>query len=88
MDNYSDFLFAAPDFIGGLSRVLDIGSSQSVYNDSLDAELADARAMARDWRATGADVRKAMATYQNSVTTKNAAAKAIPHPAPHPHDAE
>lgn len=62
MNNYSDFLFAKPSFIEGVSRVLDIGSTLTEYNTSLNGVQADIRAMSADWKAVGEDMKKAVQT--------------------------
>lgn len=58
--NKSDFLFAMPNFLGGISRVLDLGSTLNLYNESESAEKADYRAIASDWKITGDDLRRAL----------------------------
>lgn len=62
MNNYSDFLFAKPSFIEGLSRVLDIGSTLTEYNTSLNGAQADMRAVSADWKAVGDDMKRAVQT--------------------------
>jgi len=54
--NRSDFLFAKPSFIGGMSSVLDLGATLVEYNDSPNVEMADAIAMHSDWAVTGQDI--------------------------------
>ena len=55
------FLFAEPDFISGMCRVLDLGSTLNEYNASLTPEQADLRASRSDWIVVGQDLRSAMA---------------------------
>lgn len=64
MVDYSELLFARPSFIGGMARALDLGSSMNIYNDSRSELEADTKAMAADWGATGADIRKAINEYR------------------------
>ena len=47
----SDFLFARPSLIGGMSRILDLGGTSKTYNYSNSIEMADLLAMSQDWRA-------------------------------------
>lgn len=62
--NKSDFLFAMPDFLGGVSRVLDLGSTMNIYNDSDSPEEADYKAMSSDWQVTGDDIRRALDEFK------------------------
>lgn len=61
----SSFLFAEPSFIGGLSSVLDIGNTLTVYNDSKSPSEADMRAIRSDWVVVGEDLRHAMEQWEN-----------------------
>lgn len=56
MGRYGTFLFAEPDFIGGVARILDLGGTLNVYNDSPNDRIADTRAMHLDWKAVRADM--------------------------------
>ena len=64
--NRSDILFATPSFLGGLSSVLDLGSTLTQYNTSSTPAKADANAIRADWEAVGNDLRTAMAQYQKA----------------------
>lgn len=63
MDNSSTFLFASPSFIEGMARLLDLGGTLEVYNDSETTVAADARALEADWRAIGEDLKRAVRMY-------------------------
>jgi len=51
MNNYSDFLYAHPSFVGGAARVIDMGDTLTEYNQSLSPEQADQIALRSDWNA-------------------------------------
>lgn len=59
-DIQSDFLFARPSFLEGFGRIMDLGNSLNAYNDSRTGAEADLRALYRDWKAIGHDVRVAL----------------------------
>ena len=63
---HSDFLFAAPGFMTGLGRTLDLGSAleRVSYNFSPTPEEADVRAILNDWWTVGMDLRKAVEAYK------------------------
>jgi len=54
------FLFGSFGFFEGMGRVLDIGGTMVVYNDSPTVVEADNRALNSDWRVVGDDIRNAM----------------------------
>lgn len=58
----TDFLFAMPSFLSGVSRALDLGATfdQSAYNLSQTTEEADTWALANDWAVVGQDLRAAL----------------------------
>lgn len=56
----SDFLFAQPGFLSGMSRVWDLGATFDTYNESQSGTDADLNAARSDWMAVGADLRNAM----------------------------
>jgi len=57
------FLFGSFGFFEGMARVLDLGSTMVVYNESISTEDADIRALSSDWQAVGDDLRNAMTAY-------------------------
>ena len=56
----SDFLFAKPSFVEGIARIIDIGGTLQVDNQSATPEEADAQALSNDWKAVGNDIKSAM----------------------------
>jgi hypothetical protein len=54
--SFSGLLFAEPSFTGGMARCLDLGATQTVYNESATEEIADYNALMADWMAVGADM--------------------------------
>ena len=58
------YLYATPDFLRGMARTLDIGSTLSVYNQSESDRVADYKAIKSDWLQVGDDVKKAMKDYE------------------------
>jgi hypothetical protein len=57
------FLFGSFGFFEGAARVMDLGATMVVYNDSPTTEEADIRALDSDWRAVGDDIKNAMTSY-------------------------
>lgn len=57
--SYSTILFALPSRLSGYARTLDIGGTFNGFNESPDEATADARALAADWLAVGADIMSA-----------------------------
>ena len=49
-------LFSMPSFFRGMSSVLDVGSTLTVYNTSRSPEEADSKAIYSDWAAVGEDI--------------------------------
>ena len=56
-------LFAAPSFLNGFSRALDLGGTLDVYNTDESEEKADSKALASDWKRVGEDIYEAMENY-------------------------
>ena len=54
MNDY--FLFANPDFLSGMSRVLDLGSTLNEYNSTFEPRIADYYALKSDWTVVGSDL--------------------------------
>jgi hypothetical protein len=59
----TDFLFARPSFVEGMARVLDLGCTLNVYNESRTESQADYKAIRNDFRMIGQDI--AFALKQN-----------------------
>lgn len=64
MSNNSTFLFARPSFVEGMARVMDIGATMQVYNNSKTEKEADLKALKKDWEAVGEDVVNAAKQYE------------------------
>lgn len=64
MSNKSTFLFARPSFIEGMARVMDLGATMQIYNDSETEKEADLKALKNDWEAVGEDVVIAAKQYE------------------------
>ena len=68
MNKYSSRLFAMPNFIGGIARVLDLGSTLNTYNVFSSEQEADYTALSRDWEIVGSDiVEAAQSTEANEI---------------------
>lgn len=63
------FLFGSFNFWEGMARVLDVGGTMVVYNESPTIEEADRRALSSDWQAVGDDLRNAMNIYGEEQTS-------------------
>ena len=59
----SDYLFATPSFLGGMASILDLGSTMTLYNESLTPEEADSKAVFSDWTVVGHDIESSMVTF-------------------------
>ena len=64
MNNKSTFLFARPSFIGGVARVMDLGTTLQIYNESKTEEEADTKAIKKDWETVGEDISNAIKKYE------------------------
>jgi hypothetical protein len=58
-------LFAMPSFVFGAARVLDLGSTFDVYNESLNGHIADQRAFLSDWQQVGMDISDSMEIFEH-----------------------
>jgi hypothetical protein len=56
----TDYLYAQPNFIGGMARALDLGDTLTEFNRSITDEEADMIAIKSDWMAVGRDISVAM----------------------------
>ena len=65
MTAYATKLFAAPSFLRGAARVLDMGGTMNIYNDSLSEKEADSMAIGDDWNAVGLALAEAIGRYKN-----------------------
>jgi hypothetical protein len=64
MNEEFGLLYAAPSFLEGVARSLDIGDTLTEYNDSESGSAADLQALRSDWLAIGNDLRKAMTQFE------------------------
>ena len=61
----SDFLFAQPGLLYGLSRFFDFAGAFDSYNRSVTEIEADARATFADWHITGVDLGTVMQNLED-----------------------
>jgi len=66
----STFLFAMPNFLRGMARAVDIGATMNLYNESPNAKIADARALAADWKQIGDNMREVIDEHETTEQTK------------------
>jgi len=65
------FLFGSFGFFEGMGRVLDLGGTMAVYNESPTTEEADNHALYSDWQAVGNDIRNAINSYVEDQETES-----------------
>jgi hypothetical protein len=65
------FVFGSFGFFEGMARVVDIGATMVVYNESPTPQEADSAALYSDWRTVGDDLEKAMASYAENQQAKD-----------------
>lgn len=65
--NNTTFLFKVPNFLSGMSSVLDIAGVNFKFNTSKTVEDADFMALTSDWLIIGKDLQGAMNEYDNLV---------------------
>ena len=68
----TDYLYAKPDFLLGIARVLDLGSTLNVYNESPTPELADYNAAIADSMAVAGDMWAAIERFEAEHATEGA----------------
>lgn len=61
--DYTDLLYARPSLCEGIARIVDLGGTLDLYNESSDGAAADRAALASDWYAVGQDLRKALIIF-------------------------
>ena len=59
----SDFLFAMPSALSGVSRTLDLGGTFDSYNGSANGLAADTKALVADWQAVGESFVRAIEVF-------------------------
>ncbi len=62
--SFSGLLFATPSFLGGMARCIDLGATQTVYNEAPTEDIADWNALMADWNAVGSDMHDAINTFK------------------------
>ena len=65
------FLFGSFDFFEGMARVLDLGGTMVVYNESPTPQEADNRGLYSDWQTVGNDLKNAMNSYAQNQKTED-----------------
>lgn len=69
----SFYLFSKPGFNEGMGRVLDIGSTMDVYNESITGTEADQRALLTDWLMVGNDIKNSAKEYEQQLAHESKA---------------
>ena len=64
MNEQFGLLYAAPSFLEGVARSLDIGDTLTEYNTSESGAAADLQALRSDWLAIGNDLRQAASQFE------------------------
>ena len=59
-------LFAAPNFLEGMARSLDLADTFTEYNTSRSPSEADFRGIRSDWRAVGEDFDYVISEYSTN----------------------
>ena len=67
----SDFLFAMPSVLSGEARSLDLGATFDSYNESVNEQLADAKALSSDWWSIGRALLGAMNSADCTLATSS-----------------
>ncbi len=58
------YLFVRSSFSEGMARVLDIGGTLQIYNESNSPNRADAKAINHDWKMVGKDIKDSINVYE------------------------
>jgi hypothetical protein len=66
----TDYLYARPSFLEGISRIFDFGGTLTAFNTSRTPAEADARAILEDWRTVGSDLRAAVELEKLALQTR------------------
>jgi hypothetical protein len=57
-------LFAEPSFLEGVARLVDLGATLNVYNESGTPAEADQQALLSDWMTVGEDIQMSIYAYE------------------------
>ena len=69
----TDFLYARPNFLGGMASAMDLGGTLvSEYNRSRTPNLADLLALKSDWAIVGMDLDDALRRFSEEHGTEKA----------------
>ena len=60
---YTNYLFADPNFILGVAKVIDLSGSLNEYNYAITPEMGDNFATMSDWLSVGGDIISAVENY-------------------------
>lgn len=66
----TDFLFARPSFVEGISRVLDFGGTLNEYNRKSSPQEADSNAILNDFLMVGNDITTAIDIQEEKTSVK------------------
>lgn len=66
INKFTFYLFAEPSFTEGIGRVLDLGGTLQIYNESENPENDDFEALRRDWEAVGKDIKESIKIYERN----------------------
>ncbi len=66
MNEQFGLLYAAPSFLEGIARSVDIGDTLTEYNTSENGTAADLQALRSDWLAVGNDLREAISQFERN----------------------
>lgn len=64
----SDYLVAKPSILEGIARIMDLGGTMQVCNDSSNPDSADYLAFYQDFVQVGNDMRSAIGTIEKEIS--------------------
>ena len=67
-ETITDFLTSRSGFVDGVATIADLSGSFYKYNASKSPEIADQKAIRKDWEVVGQDLRKAYAKEKANST--------------------
>ena len=71
--HHTYWFFAPSSFSVGFSRLIDVGSTLTIYNELPSDAEQDYEALRHDWMAVGQDIANAIRTYERSTKQRTAA---------------
>lgn len=63
-------IFARPSFIEGIVRLIDLGGTLNIYNESGTEDEADYKALHNDWIMVGNDIKSSIENYGATTSFK------------------